>query len=207
VLDFETKEHPSFGAIGWSRINGQIGDLFGSSIEHHSIVRLRIYHAGLDRGLNNDWIHAQKPIIEVDMSPNQFSDFLTSPNMSDNVPCTIRYIENVGNIKGIKIESKREVFENEFNRDMQDIGKNFGQLEEHVKTLGLSGKKLQELQSYIYEVKRIITDRAPFAQKQFNEQLDKSVTEAKATIEAFTETKIRQIGIDAVIKSPVKLLE
>jgi ElaB/YqjD/DUF883 family membrane-anchored ribosome-binding protein len=43
-----------------------------------------------------------------------------------------------------------------------------------------------------------INSNMPFVQSQFNEAMDKTVTEAKAEVEGFVEGKIRALGIDAL---------
>ena len=205
----ENQKHDSFGMIRWSRTQGSSRDLFGSSIEHHNTVCLTISKGEVERKLNRDWYYSHNEIIEVEMSPIQFSEFLTSPNTSGH-PCTIRYTEKLGVIQGVPIESKRKVAEDEFKKDLEKIASNFQKLEEFANYLSNKStiNKLEKdtLKSNIFEVKRIIEDHIPFAQMSFNEQLDKSVAEARSSIEAFVEGKIRDTGLEA-LRNEVKLLE
>ena len=62
--------------------------LFGSSIKHKDTIRLEISHGELERGLNHDWYHANKCIVECEMSQSQFAEAITSMNMGDGVPVT-----------------------------------------------------------------------------------------------------------------------
>lgn len=200
--------HPSFGMIGWSRVQGTFKDLYGSSIKHSNAITLKIHASYLGRELSRDWFHSRELLIEVDLSPNQFSDFITTPNMGDGVPCTVRYIKGVGHIDGKEIPMKRKQFEQEFKKDMRSIGTNFDDLEACIKDLKLSNKDKEILKSKIFEVRRIFDDHLPFAQKSFNEQLDNSVTEAKAEIEGFVDMKVRALGIAKLKElSSVALLE
>jgi hypothetical protein len=205
-MDDQIIQHPSFGMIGWNRVSGRNQNLFGTSIEHNSFVNLEIREGMVRRNLNRDWYAGSNPIISVSLSPNQFSDFITSPNIGDGVPCTIHYIKGIGQIAGKTIPMKRKQFENEFKGNLQNIGENFEELNKAVEELSVSQKQKDLIKAKIYEVSRIINDKIPFIQKSFNEQLDNSVTEAKASVEAFTENKIRQFGLDAIKSPNFKLL-
>jgi len=199
--------HPSFGLISWNRTfsNGK-KDLFGSSIEHSNSIFLKISQGEVIRNLNKDYYHPSKPFIEIELSPNQFSDFITSPNSGPGIPCTIRYTEKDGYVEGQEISHKRKQFENEFSQELKGIASNFEKLENYVTSLTTSSKVKKELQSKIFEVKRIIDDNIPFIQKSFNEQLDNTITEAKSSVESFVEQKIRQTGLEA-LKDSINLIK
>lgn len=67
--------HPSFGLIRASRRSSSGNRvLFGSSIKNNNIVAIEIHEAEHDRDLSNDWYHDKKSIIEIEMSPSQFSN-------------------------------------------------------------------------------------------------------------------------------------
>jgi len=202
---FENKKtHESFGIVGWSRVSGTSNDLFGSTLSHDNTVRITISEGVLYRDLNRDWFGTEGAIVEIELSPIQFSEFLTTPNQGVGIPCTIRYLQGKGSIKGVPIESKRMEAEKEFKQSCLQIGKEFNVLEDHVKNLNI-GKGVKEgIMGRIYEVSRIVRDYIPFMQSSFNEQVDKSVIEAKHSVEAYVEGKIRQVGLEN-INSP-KLL-
>src|SRR5487761_2151022 len=84
--------HESFGMITYSKTQGgKTTHIFGSSIDSNNKICLSIHNASLERDLNNDWYYPENvPIVEVIRTPNQFSEFLTSPNTT-GVPCTITY--------------------------------------------------------------------------------------------------------------------
>jgi len=209
-MDFKSEEHKSFGVIKWARVQGTAKDLFGSSLEHHNFINLEICEASITRELNRDWIHGNNPIVSIDMSPNQFAEFITSPNQGSGVPCTIRYTKSEGMIEGKPIISKRKQFQDEFRDDMVKISHNFDSLESAVANLQkgkvLTVKDKQAIESAVFEVRRIIQHTLPFVQTSFNEQIDNTVTEAKASIEAFMEEKIRSTGLSA-IKNNLKFIE
>lgn len=203
----EVYKHPSFGLVSWGRCSGgKTSDLFGSSLAHNETITLVIRQGELHRSLNRDWYYGNVDLIEVQLTPIQFSEFITSPNIGSGTPCTIRYTKQDGHIQGKEILAKRQQFENEFEQNLQGIGTNFEVLRESVNGLKIPNKVKEDLLSKIYEVSRIVDDYIPFIQKSFNEQIDKSVMEAKSSVEAFVESKIRQVGLDN-ITSPVLLLD
>lgn len=208
-MNNETKTHPSYGLISWSRTscNPPQADLFGTSIGHSNPIRLSITHASVRRDLNRDWVYGEKVIADVEMSPDQFAEFITTPNTGNGVPCTIRYTEKEGVVKGLPIESKRQQFEKEFDQALNKIGANFQVLKDAIKDLPLSKKQKETLAHQVFEVSRIINDNIPFMQTSFNEQLDKSVVEAKAAVENFVEHAIRKAGLEAIANPSLLLME
>jgi hypothetical protein len=203
----ETKfTHPSFGMVRWNRTQGgKTSDLFGSSIEYQDTITLTIARGEVTRNLNRDWYYARKDLIEIQMTPIQFAEFITSPNQGSGIPCTIRYTAQDGTIPGQEIPMKRKQFEDEFEKECQNINKNFETLKQSINDLKVSNKVKEELQSQLFKVSRIMDDHIPFIQKSFNEQVDKTVLEAKVEVEAFVENKIRQTGLEALKNSNLLL--
>jgi len=93
--DKVTIEHESFAMLGITRSSCSFSqNLFGSSIQHSHTIRLKIAPAKIDRMLNRDWFHANtKPYIEVEMSYSQFAEAITSMNVGDGVPVTLRRLD------------------------------------------------------------------------------------------------------------------
>ena len=95
-FDGPEEKHPSYGTVGLSRITSSGGNkLFGSHLEHHhDTMLLRIHSAALMHDLGCDWVHADmNPLIEVELSPAQFASMLTTTNVGNGVPCTIRRLD------------------------------------------------------------------------------------------------------------------
>ena len=73
------------------------------------------------------------------------------------------------------------------------------------KTIGKADRA--EILSKLDMIIQEIGSNTKFIQKQFHEQMDKTVLEAKAEIEAFTQNKLTSIGLDAIKNGPdVKLV-
>lgn len=194
--DTSWEKHSSFGSIQWNRCTTTgMSDLFGTSMQHDNIISLTISEAESTRSLNKTKYFPVKKIIEVNMSPNQFSEFITNPNNGSGVPCTIRFRQDIGKIDGMLIKSQRLQYENDFKNKLNDIGKTFDILKNTLDDIKITQKDKQKLSSAIFEVSRIINDEIPFIQKSFNEQIDNSVNEAKLAVEAFIEEKNNNIKL------------
>jgi len=122
--DRTTIEHESFAMLGITRSSCSFSqNLFGSSIQHNHTIRLKIAPAKIDQMLNRDWFHANtKPYIEVEMSYSQFAEAITSMNVGDGVPVTLRRLDG-RMIEDCPQFDKRQEFEKEFEKEMLKIGK------------------------------------------------------------------------------------
>lgn len=193
----ETNEqHPSYGTIAFRRsfIGGSV-PLFGASIQSNNVIALEISEAEIDRHLNDDFIHSKKKIIEVNMSQSQFAELITSMNCGDGIPCTIRYrADKGGYLEGCPYKDKRNMFENEFSDSVRQNQKDFQELEDNVKKI-LEKKNIgktdrEEIMRSLSNMKIKLFDNQEYIYKQFNEQMDKTVSEAKGEIEAFMQTRL-----------------
>ena len=200
-------KHSSFGNLSISRSFGGQRHLYGSSIEHSNFITLKISHCELHRELKHDWYHATAPIVEVTMSQAQFAEAITSLNMGDGVPVTINYTEKDGMAEITPFESKYDTFKEEFsyhideiNKETKNIRNDIAKIFEEKKSIGKADRA--EILSKLDMIIQEMGSNTKFIQKQFHEQMDKTVVEAKAEIEAFTQNKLTSIGLDAIQNAP-----
>lgn len=202
--DWKRKAHPSYGMISFSREScNPPTALFGSSIKHGNPIRMVISHAEIERGLNKDWFHAKGRIAEIELSQSQFADAITSLNMGDGVPCTIIFTERDGRIPACDFTSKIEKFRGEFTdhlsgikNSLDDSIKAVEELFENRKTLRKSDKEL--IMSALRSARQDIDSNAEFIVDSFNEQMDKTVTEAKGEIESFMQQQVHKLASEAI---------
>jgi hypothetical protein len=167
---------------------------------------MRVNEAKICRELSNDFIIDGKEIIQVEMSQNQFAEAITSMG-SQGVPVTIRRRADVeGRIEDCPFKDKRQIFEQEFTEAQNACKSEYNELvgfvsklfdekasigkkdrEEILKQMSIVGGKIFSNQAYVY--------------KQFNEQMDKTVTEAKGEIEAFFQNKINQVAQQTLVEN------
>lgn len=188
-------EHPSFGTIEISRYQCTERPLFGSSIMHHNGISIKISHAELHRSLSRDWIFPRKTIVEIDLSPSQFADAITSLN-SGNTPATITYIAGQHDkIPMPPFQSKIREFNVEFEQHIATISKSFDEVLKLAGETKAQKRLIRELELLKQEFKNNI----PFVAESFSEQLAKTVTEAKGEVEAFVEAKLKHAGLEKLI--------
>ena len=204
--DRTTIGHESFAMLGITRSSCSFSqNLFGSSIQHSHTIKLKIAPAKIDRMLNRDWFHANtKPYIEVEMSYSQFAEAITSMNVGDGVPVTLRRLDGKM-IEDCPQFDKRQEFEKEFEKEMLKIGQSLRVLTEKAEAL-LSEKKpptkadKEVILKGIKMLQQEIESNVPFIQSSFNEQMDKTVLEAKGEFEGFVMHKVISTGLEGLQK-------
>lgn len=210
----ERFEHPAYATLQFSRRHGGNNVLFGSSIKHSDTIAMTLRHADLERGLNNDWIYGNKVIAEAEMSYAQFAEAITSMNMGTGIPVTLRFTEKDGVIPECEFINKRDQFKNEFKNKLDSTMETSKGLIKEVEELFLSKKSLnkkdkEEIINKLIKIYNNISHNAEFVCDQFNEQMDKTVMEAKGEIEAFYQNKLNSIAYAAIAENieEIKLLE
>ena len=204
--DRTTIGHESFAMLGITRSSCSFSqNLFGSSIQHSHTIKLKIAPAKIDRMLNRDWFHANtKPYIEVEMSYSQFAEAITSMNVGDGVPVTLRRLDGKM-IEDCPQFDKRQEFEKEFEKEMLKIGQSLRVLTKQAESL-LSEKKpptkadKEAILKGIKMLQQEIESNVPFIQSSFNEQMDKTVLEAKGEEEGFVMHKVISTGLEGLQK-------
>jgi hypothetical protein len=199
--------HPTFGTISIGRSHGGDIPLFGSSILHNETIRLKISRAELGRDLNRDWIHSKETLIEVEMSPTQFADAITSLNAGDGNPVTIRYIaknegENLTNVHP-PYQNKVSQFNQEFKKDMAEYGKMFDETLKLAEQTHAQKRLIERIKT----LKGHITNSIPLINESFSEQMEQTVKEAKGEVEAFVTHTVQAYGLDAIRKQAPQLPE
>lgn len=187
-------KHPSFGTISFTRTQGGSQALFGSSIKHNNAILVRISHA--EKHLNNaqEYVFSRGTIIEAYMSPTQFADAITGHGSGGESPITLQFTERDGKIDQPSFENKRLQFEKEFFQRADEIVKQINGTIEKAKD-----KKAPQWLVHDMEVtKSWLKSNIPYLAEQFAEQMDKTVTEAKAEVEAYVTNIIQQTGLQAL---------
>lgn len=203
--------HPSYGTLAFSRRTGGATPLFGSSIEHRDTIAMTLYHANITRGLHEDRIYGNKLIAEVEMSYSQFAEAITSMNMGSGVPVTIRWTEKDGKIPPCDFVSKREQFADEFKEKRKRVTEDAQQLIEDITELFSQKKALTKadknaILNKLHHLNMNIGRNMDFIADQFNEQMDKTIMEAKGEIEAFCQNKVNSIASAALVEHKEDLL-
>ncbi|MBQ3462359.1 MAG: hypothetical protein IJH36_04485 [Clostridia bacterium] len=207
------EKHPSYGMLGFSKASLSDGKaLFGSSIKHDNTIVMTLKHAETDRRNNNDYYYGKGMIAQVEMSNAQFAELITSMNMGDGIPVTIRYTETDGYIKGAHFESKQMQFEREFSNHLDEIKKYISERRSEISEIfdtkrTLSKGDREMVLGALDSVIREIGANTEYIYSMFNEQMEKTVSEAKGEIEAFVQNKLNSIATEKLTTDDILKLE
>jgi hypothetical protein len=196
-------EHPSFGTISFSRCQGGDVALFGSSIKHMNTIRMEINHAELHRSLNRDWIMDRGHIVVAYMSPTQFVDAITMMNTGGQ-PITLDYVTGEKErIPDTPYFSKVEQFNQEFQDQINVVGKHFDDVLKLAKETNAQKRLIKEIE----QLRMHFKNNLPFVNESFTEQMENTVKEAKGEVEAFVTGMIHNYGIEAIRKQTPQISE
>lgn len=204
--DFTEKNHESYGMAGFYRLTSSHGHpLFGSSIKHRDTICLRIGTANVKRGLSTDWYHKEKDIIEIEMSQSQFADLITSFNMGEGVPVTIKYL-NGKRMDDCPYESKEDQHLQEYKEHINTTKSLAASLIYDVKEIfskkdRFTKKEKEEFLSLLTRLYNEVKPNEEYMLSSFQEQMDRTKSEAKTEIEAFFENRIRSIAQVSLVEN------
>lgn len=199
----KTRNEDYMGMISWSKsYNASPRNLFGTEIKTDNPITLRISKAEETRNLSRNWYHSLGQIVEIEMSPIQWAEFLTSGNTS-GTPCTIRYIGG----QRMSDPKETEMF-NDYNEEVEEHFDKFKEIEDVVKS-AIDSKKpmgLKDLNSLLCKIHNAISN-VDFIKDSFKEDMNNIVGKAKGEFNAYVENRIHEIGIESIKKDSVKFLE
>lgn len=200
--------HESYGIMRFSRVHGGKTTLFGTSLRQDNKIQCTLSTGAVERDLHTDWYADEEELFEVEMSQSQFTELITSLNMGVGVPVTIRHIREGGKLHTCQeppFIAKDEQHQKEFSESMQDAFRETQELIEQVGRLFAEKKNLtkadrQEVINALSRIQNEIGSNLDFAVQQFREQMDHTVAEAKAEIEAYTQHKMQMLAEKTVQK-------
>ena len=197
----EVDKHESYGLIEVNAISGGERVLFGSSVKCSNTICIKIYTAEKARGLNNDWYHHDKHLIEVELSPAQFTSMLTKMNHSPGAPCTLRYV-NGKRMESPPYRDERQKVQDEFKEKLEKLAERVmvgsDRVEELLTKKNLNKADRKAISAFLYSMRQEVSSNIPYVQRQFDEAVDKSVVEAKRNFDSFVHGIITSTGIEAL---------
>lgn len=207
----ERERHESYGMLGFSRTSGGPRNLFGTSIQHRDTIRLSLKEGSVCRGLNQDWFYGGKELFSVEMSYSQFAELITAMNVGDGIPVTIRS-EHGKQMENPPYVDKAAQHLNEYQELISETYQDTQELIKRVSELFTSKKALnkQEREDILRDLSKIsqnIGSSQSFQVSQFQEQMERTVTEAKGEIEAFAQNKLLQVGQQKLVEEMPVLLD
>lgn len=204
------KEEDYMGMISWSKLSGGARPMFGTEIETANPIRLTISHAEEVRDLSRYWFYPKKKIVEIEMSPIQWAEFLTSGNTS-GVPCTIKQINNE-RMSEPKSSEIMKHYDKEVEEQFDEFDNSLKKIDEIIKSAidsnkPMGKKALEELHNIIDTARYKTVADVKFVKDSFKEDMEGIITKAKAEFNAYVENRVHEIGIETIKKDSIKFLE
>jgi hypothetical protein len=193
----EKFNHPSFGKISISKSQSS-GNMrfYGTDLPQSTFYTLRIHSSSLEKSVHRDYYSDEKSIIEVRLTPLQFSEMITTMNTT-GTPCTIAYRDGKKVEELPKILSSKEFILNEFEETTKTVRNSFREIENEINSiLNKLPKKDQELlKSKIWSMGKQIDDVMPYLLGEFQERVDAISAEAKNVITNHIQEQAQQNGL------------
>lgn len=198
ALGGERHKHPSFGMLSFSHISGGDPNLYGSGIRHNHKIQMTLKRGEYDRSMNQEWYFGKEKLVEVEMSYTQFANLITSFNMGDGVPVTLRYV-NGKEMPPCPYHNPVETHKKEFKEDMQKAYDQTAQLIDRVSELfskkgNLNKAEKDDIQATLRQIRQAIGSNQEFQLNQFHRKMDQIVAEGKGEIEAFAQNRMRSLA-------------
>jgi hypothetical protein len=197
--DSETEQAPYMVTVQASHVSGDAA-LFDSEHRHQGFVALRIHSASRDRGLGRDWIHADRELIEVNMSHAQWAAMISTQNSGSGVPATLQHILHE-RVEPPKVDRRTEKYGHEMLAMVQGAVDRIDELSQT--------KMTKAQQSELAMIRCDITSSISFVADSFDEHMETRVERAKSDIEAHMNAAVQRVGLAALGSSErlAKLLE
>lgn len=199
------EKHESYAMVSFSRRTGDPGVLFGSPLHHHhSYIALTIRRAERIHNLGHDRFYGSMrgDLIEVDLSPAQFAELLTTMNVGMGVPCTLRYLDGKQMEKPPTVEMETEKVQTSFEKDtkklVHSLEQKQHQIDEILEKKALSKDDRAKIRSLLDTAIREVGSNMPFMLERFSEATEKVTTHAKAEVDAFITHNVILEGIRAI---------
>lgn len=198
--------HPAFACVDITRWQGEKDRMFGSDLNHSHGVRLKISRATKRRTLSNDWIFADKKIIEVDITHDQWVRIISS-SAGGATPVTLMWTESDGRIPGIAPPdvAGREQYRDELAESVRERLAVLDSLGDRINELLAAGKAnkgdLAGLRKMLDSVNGI-PGVASFVMHQFLEVAEKVATEVKTEVDAYVDQVARKLGLESIAQLP-----
>lgn len=197
------KEHPAYGLLMFTRVQGGSPCLFGSSVKHNHRIKIGLYHGIEKEGMAGASRIQGGCIAEAEMSLNQFAEAITSIGTYPGIPVTLKYTEKDADIPEIDaVSNKRSQYVEEFGRRMKEAsGLARGLVsdaEEMLQKKNLTKKDREELLDALRRISNAVGGNAAFMAELFDEAVEKIVVEAKSEVEAYVSQKMNSLAYAAM---------
>lgn len=210
------EKHPAFGMISFSRTQGGHPNLFGSGITHNEKIRMTLHTAKKFRSKYSENYMDQERIIEVELSPNQFAEAITSLNYGSGVPCTIRSMRQGENeqylpLPYFNLAGRKAEIQQDLKDKMGEFSERVAEDKEKISKIinkdgAINKGDRKALAGYFNQMMQEIKSNIPFLQKCMQEGFDDMTVEAKTEVEAYLNRAVGILG-ERALSNPENQIE
>lgn len=208
-MEETTIVHPSYAIAGFTRAHsGAPNKFFGSDVDCQSWIELsikkgcEIFRDGEKHP--SSVFNGGSEYIRIAFTPAQFAELLTSLNIGDGVPCTVKRLNNEliekipDDFSPNDLDFQKAYFKKSmtsFNNEIKSSVDKVSKLLEK-KTLSKSDKK--EMLGIFNAISTEINSNIPYFLDTFKESTDKIVNHAKSEIDATLQHCLVDAGVKAL---------
>lgn len=204
--DHFEETHPAYAQIGASRVSGETY-LYGSDFKHRHYVTIRISESSMQRSLSRDWYHAGNEYIEVELSEAQWAAFVSSMNMGDGVPCTLRRRDGILVPEVSPPPDRKAQFSAEMRECLATVQAETATLRRKIEAGVIPRKMKEDLLDTLIQVENHLTPNVTFVADSFGKHVEQVTERAKTEVSAHIQSVLVRAGIEALRdgKHPVEL--
>ncbi|PWD01956.1 hypothetical protein [Pseudomonas amygdali] len=215
--DGERHSHPAYGLISVAKTSVNPGGvhLFGSDLNHRSVLTVTLHTAIQDRHLSRDWYHSDDEVMQFQMSEAQWATFVSSVGGA-GVPITYEFrpieeapLQLIPRIE--KVETMTETFEREVREKCEGYVATATELVERLAQCAEEGKMSKAALKEVLGMAQTLSVGLPnsmgFIQKQMRETMERNVTAGKIELEAFVNDMAMRMGFEALREQSPQLIE
>lgn len=189
--------HESYGLIEISRTQcSPPMTLFGSPVKTSNPICLRIHTAYIHNpNTADEYYHPQGQLIEVDLSPAQYAELITTMNIGSGTPCTIKWVTGDKNQRREKCPEHHplEAVNNEVKATMKNVTDSIEKLKTIAQNVldqkgNIPQASRKELLGQINNVLMQLQQNVPYVHEKVTEAIQDTLQKAKAEISATLST-------------------
>jgi hypothetical protein len=196
-MNKQKETHPCYGKIQISKFQGD-SRFFGSDVNHRGGISIEISRASVERSLSKDWVFDEETLVHINLSPLQFAELITTGMNTDGVPCTIKR-DAGGAVEQADFKDGIEEFKSEYDDTTEEsarlITDALSVVDECLNGNTVKKKDVRVLKAKLEFALQHVRSNIPFVRKCFGRHINRSIVEAKTSVENFIESKIRHLGL------------
>lgn len=186
------KEHPSYVCVEVARVSGGDFKLFGSDVPHNHKISLRIKPAERSDVPGQTHTSGMASIVELEMSYQQFGRLMSSTNLGAGVPATLRRMDGEL-VEKPPSADRGEKYKIKAEKKVDEVTDRLDALENEIRDVldpeegGYVNKgDRKQLLKKVEKIRTEIESNLPYLLQSLQEQIEKTVAEARSDIDAYT---------------------